>query len=426
MRILVTGATGFIGSHLSRRLLAEGHAIIGAIRDVATWQARLPDRDWIACDFGRDLHPEDWAPRLTGVDLVINAVGIIAEGDGQRFDTVQTQAPVALFTACSRAGVPVLQISGLGAEQRGELPRFLASKRAADDVLWHLPGDCVIVHPSVVIGEGGNSTRLFTQLAALPLMPVPGSGEQRINPIHIDDLCASLTHLVAHWPGGKQRYILTGATTLSLRELLGLLRNWMGMGHAPCLPVPRGLLALAARAAEVIQPRGLLRRDTLAMLDHVATPPNSCAEWPPRPLAQALWTRPASNGLPQQALLASLRPALIASLAFVWIFTGLVSVWWNRPAGYALMASAGISGPLATLSIYGGGLADLCLGALLLIGWRQRWVAMAQIGLMLGYLGIATLIIPWSWLDPLGSLTKTLPMLAMTALLALEPGARHR
>lgn len=426
MRILLTGATGFIGSHLARRLLADGHAITGAVRNAATWQARLPDREWISCDFRRDLAPEDWAPRLVGIDLVINAVGIITEDGGQGFDAVQAQSPAALFTACSRAGLRVIQISGLGAEQRGELLPFLASKRAADDALWHLPGDCLIVHPSVVIGEGGNSTRLFTQLAALPLMPVPGSGEQRLNPIHIDDLCDTLAHLITHWPGGKQRYLLTGATTLSLRELLGLLREWMGMGRAPCLPVPRGFLALAARFAEVVAPRGLLRRDTLAMLDQVATPPNSCAESPPRPLAQALWARPASTALPQQALLDSLRPALVTTLAFVWIFTGLVSVWWNLPAGYALMASAGISGPLATLSIYGGGLADLCLGLALLAGWRRHQVAIAQIGLMLGYLGIATLIVPWTWLDPLGSLTKTIPMLAMTALLALEPRARSR
>ena len=72
MRVLVTGATGFIGSRLLRALRARGHDAVGAARDGAP----------VRVDFARDHAPEDWLPRLAGVDAVVNAV---AEERAQRF-----------------------------------------------------------------------------------------------------------------------------------------------------------------------------------------------------------------------------------------------------------------------------------------------------------------------------------------------------
>lgn len=427
MRILITGATGFIGTHLVRRLAADGHHLIGAVRDAAAWRARLPCHDWLACDFTRDLSPTDWAPRLAGVDLVINAVGLIAEHGQQTFRQVQAEAPRALFTACSQAGIRVIQISALGADAPAPATAFLRSKRDADDFLWQLPGECVVVYPSIVIGRGGNSTALFCRLALLPVVPLPSHGHQRLNPVHIDDLCEAIAHVVRHWPGGKQRHWLTGTDTYQMRELLALLREWMQLPAAPMLPLPLSLLTTAARVAEVLQPRGLLRRDTLAMLQGVATPPPSLAAVPPRPLREALWSRAAEGpACRQQALAALLQPALLASLVLVWLVTGLVSLFWNRPAGYALLAGAGIHGALATGAIVAGGSADLALGLLLVSRRHRRLACLLQIGLMLAYLLIASVIVPATWLDPLGPLTKTLPLLAATAWLALDaPRARH-
>src|SRR5690606_7951177 len=97
------------------------------------------------------------------------------------------RAPQALFEAAAQNGVKrVIQISALGADT-GTTPYF-RTKKAADDVLPGLGIDYVIVQPSIVFGPGGGSARLFSNMVRLPLIPLPGAGNQRIQPVFIDDL----------------------------------------------------------------------------------------------------------------------------------------------------------------------------------------------------------------------------------------------
>lgn len=427
MKIMITGATGFIGFSLAQRLANEGHRIVAAVRRANEWQARIPAWEWRSCDFSKDIQAEQWTERLTDIDLVINAVGIISEHGHQSFEKVQALAPQALFTACSQAGVKVIQISALGADQPDIKVPFLETKKQADDHLWQLPGECVVIYPSIVIGQGGNSTELFCKLSALPLIPLPGKGNQQLNPVHIDDLCAAVSHMIMHWPGCKQRHHITGATTLSLRELYSLLRDWMKLGKARFIPVPMVLLRLMASVTETLKLSDLLSRDTLDMLSNATTPAHTYSAVPPHSLAEALWRRPASQADAWCAIVKGIQPVLFASILLVWIFTGLISAFWNVPGSYALLKNAGIDGALATLSIYGGAAFDTGMGLLMLIGWHRRTVYALQIGMMLTYMLIISVIIPLAWLDPLGPVTKNLPMLAATwLLLALEPSTMKK
>src|SRR5690606_31525926 len=164
MVILLTGASGFIGARLSVAVRAAGHVVMDARR------APPDDAPAVRVDFTHDLAERDWLPRLAGVDMVINAVGILREHGSQTFERIHTRAPIALFSACAAAGVRrVIQISALGAE-RGQTGYF-ASKRAADEFLATLPLDWTIVRPSLVYGPGGTSALLFEMYAGLPLTP---------------------------------------------------------------------------------------------------------------------------------------------------------------------------------------------------------------------------------------------------------------
>jgi len=121
MRILLTGASGFIGGHLLDVLRRRGHQVRAAVRDPAALLRRLPDLDAIACDFATDVTVDSWLPRLGGVDAVINCVGVFAERPATRMQAINEQAPRALFDACVATGVrKVIQLSAGGGPDRGD------------------------------------------------------------------------------------------------------------------------------------------------------------------------------------------------------------------------------------------------------------------------------------------------------------------
>jgi len=79
MKVLITGASGFLGSNIARALMKGGHEVTGCVRDIKRSEGRLPGVRLIPCDFVHDNVPEVWTKRLDGIDIVINAVGIIRE-----------------------------------------------------------------------------------------------------------------------------------------------------------------------------------------------------------------------------------------------------------------------------------------------------------------------------------------------------------
>jgi uncharacterized protein YbjT (DUF2867 family) len=127
VRVLVTGADGFIGRQMVAALRASGHQVLAGIRVAAT---RADGTDVVECDFINDLTPEHWRERLQGVDAVVNCVGILRERDDSSFESVHVKAPAALYQACTANGLRrVIQISALGNPQDDE---FIASKHRGD------------------------------------------------------------------------------------------------------------------------------------------------------------------------------------------------------------------------------------------------------------------------------------------------------
>lgn len=428
MRILVTGATGFIGFNVAKALKNAGHDIVAAARSAEEWKKKSSAFEWISCDFQRDINSSDWLPRLSGIDVVINAVGIIHESASQTFQQVQTETPKALFQAASDLGLKVIQVSAMGADNPLVTVPFLKTKQEADNFLQTLPMESVVVYPSIVIGRGGTSTALFNQMAAMPVTPLIGDGTQMLNPIHIDEVCRMLVHMVNQWPGGKQHYQLSGSERLSFAEFYALLRDWLRLGKPRFLRMPLPLLYRVASVSEKIGIKSLLNKEALDMLQTAETPAPNYAPCSPRGLRESLWLEPATQADTFQAVWAGIRPALFLSIAFIWFFTALTSAFFDRPSGYALLAAGGITGDFATLSIYAGALFDAALGVAMCL---PRWCRQAyrlQIMLMLAYMVLIAIIVPAQWLHPFGPVTKNLPLIVGTwLLLATEalPGQRH-
>ncbi len=425
MVVLITGATGFIGGQLARALHARGLRVVGTARRVPSEPVDVTGVDrWITADYANDLTADDWRPRLAGVDVVVNAVGILRESSGARFATLHTQAPIALFEACERGEVRrVVQISALGADA-GARSAYHRSKRAADERLAASALDWVIVQPSLVYGPGGESARLFDRLASLPVIVVPGDGQQQVQPIHIDDAVEAIAALVAPGACVRRRIALVGPQALSLREFLQQLRGALGLARAPVIGVPMTAVRFVARAGEHL-PGALLDRETLGMLLRGNVAPahdtQSLLGRSPRPASRFVATRwaPAAR---THALVGALAPVLRLAMALVWIVTGIVSLGvYPVSDSLALLARVGVHGPPALAMLYGAASLDLALGVATLAMRRRRALWRVQAALILGYTALITWRLPEYWLHPYGPILKNLPMLAVLWLLdALE------
>jgi len=262
MRILVSGARGFVGSALSTRLAAAGHDVWHGVR-----RARGP-RD-VALDYTQPFDKQAWRTRLEQFDAVVNAVGILVESGRQGFEQLHQLGPVALFEAAAAAGVRrVLQVSALGAAT-GDTPYF-RTKLAADQRLMELPLAWQILRPSLVFGPSGDSAKMFRLLASLPVVPLPAGGHQLVQPVHIDDLCEGALKLLDPAMQPQQCIDAVGAQALEYREMLATYRR--SLGHAPALPVaiPGALVAFAAQTLGRL-PGVILTPDNWRMLQAGST-----------------------------------------------------------------------------------------------------------------------------------------------------------
>lgn len=418
MKILLTGASGFIGRHILAALTARGHDVVCPVRGVAV-KTDIGGASFVPAQFAHMTRPDDWLPWLHGVDCVINAVGVFS-ANTQELDAVHTQAPRALFEAAR--GTRVIQISALGADVQADTA-FLRTKAAADEALRRRAGTAFIVQPSLVYGPGGASAAWLERLALMPVLLLPAGGQQLIQPVHIDDLVAGIVSLVDVPADESVTIAFCGPTRLSIREYLQVLRDGLGSaGRQYVIPVSMALCKAVAPIGERVS-GGLLSRDSLIMLErgNVADPqPFERLLGRPARAPEQFLGEHGSRAHHAQAVLAIMVPALRFCIALVWLWTAIVS-FGLYPAKHslAMLREVGVSEVLAPIALYGAAMLDLLLGVLTLSlsAPRRRWLWLAQILLIVGYTLIITVRLPEQWLHPFGPISKNLPMLAALVLL---------
>lgn len=412
MRILVCGASGFIGSALTRGLRAAGHEVVRGVRHPR-------EAGDIAIDFARDTSAATWIPRLAGIDAVVNAVGIIAERPGLRFVDVHERAPIALFEACVEAGVQrVVQISALGADT-GDTTYF-RTKLAADTALMGQPLEWQVLRPSLVYGEDGASAAAFRMLASLPVIALPSLPETALfAPVHVDDLVAAVLLAVDPGTPAGQCVECVGATRHTLRDMIATYRKAFRLCPALWLAIPRPIMAAAARVASLV-PGVPLNPETWRMLQQGSAADaagfSQLLGRQPRALANFMSDSDAER-LGARAAAEWQFPLLRISLAAVWIITALVTAFLHpRTDSLELLARTGLTGSFATLTLNGSIALDLALGlATLFLPGRATWIT--QVAVILAYSLVIAMAMP-EWLaHPFGPVLKNLPMLAILAIL---------
>jgi uncharacterized protein YbjT (DUF2867 family) len=426
MRVLVVGATGLIGASVCARLVSEGHAAVGIVRSPRANLAR--DYQTLVLDMATALRPEDWLPHLAGIDAVVNCAGVLQDSPREKTAQVHRDAAAALFLACARAGVAkVIHFSAMGVD-RAQPSSFSATKYAGDQALMALDLDWIILRPSVVLGRPVfGASALFRGLASLPVMPsMPDTG--RLQVVQLEDVVSTVFFFLNPGSPSRMALELAGPQQLSMDEIVGTFRRWLGWAPASRFVLPGWVARLVYRLGDLAALLGWrppMRTNAAREITRGALgdPSNwiSLTGIQPQSLAQFLALNPATVQEKWFAGLYIAKPAIFVVLPFFWIMTGIVSLTTGYGNGIGLMQSTG-AGMLSAPTVVAGALADIVVGAL--IAWRPaaRKGLYAGIAVSLFYLVMGTFLRPDLWNDPLGPFLKVLPIIVLhfVALAVLE------
>jgi uncharacterized protein YbjT (DUF2867 family) len=427
MKILIIGAGGFIGGHLARCLIASGQHVICGGRNIGALQQQFPGSTVVAVDYARDTL-DDWCNRLEGVDVVINAAGLVRDHRRNPMEAVHIQGPQTLLQGCLSVGVKrLIHLSALGVGQGGQT-RYQQTKGVAEQAFEAIDSSSLewcILRPSLVAGQGGASTAMLAALAVLPRLPRLGAGEWQIQPVHVSDLAALVVGLVSQSSPLPKQLDVVGPEVMTTDALLQTFRQWLGLKPGVFVSVPEPLLNLFAAVGEWLAD-GPANREVLTMLraGNVGDvqPMTQVLGRLPQPLGLAMAQQPARRDDRQSARLYFLGRPLRWSLGLMWLITGLLSFGiYPVTESQRLLAQVGLVGLPAMTALYGAAVLDLILGTLLLLGWRPVAVGTAQLALMTAFSLIAIGLPAEYWLHPFAPLIKNLPLLAATAvMMALE------
>ncbi|MBX2853452.1 MAG: NAD(P)H-binding protein [Rhodobacteraceae bacterium] len=399
MRVLVLGASGFIGGHVTAALRARGHRVVGAARNPEQLARRQPGVDVIMADFRHSptQHPDFWAPHLSDVDAIVNAAGVLQSRRDAETWAVNLLAPRAVAQAALQDGRSrrFIQISTVGIE--ADSPQA-AAKNAMEEALIGLGGSWTILRPSLVYGEtASGATALIRSLSATPWATVtPGSHDAAVDPIHVEDF-AELTEIALHEPRLESEIVeVGGPERLYLSDLQQGYRAWFGLPPARKITPPDWLAKAAAKAGDWLSLSPLCTA-SLSQLETTTSANQSERleeiRFRPRAMSDALPARPAGAQDRWHARLYLWRPALRLGLALMWIFSGVLALIGPATAYAPLTSALSGLGPLkglADASVWEiisriGGLLELGLGYLLLRHRGTRQLAWTQLGLLALY-----------------------------------------
>jgi len=271
MRVFLTGATGFVGSHLLARLLNDGHTVRalvrrrGLLRSAEAPTGRLEEVQ-------DDLNSENLIKRVARSEAVINLVGIIYERGAETFESVHHQGTRNLVEAARQNGVRrFIQMSALGARAANASPYHM-TKFAAEQEVRNSGIPWVVLRPSLIFGSRSAFVKQMVEVMhAAPLIrPVPGTGRYRFRPVHVDDVVECLAQSLTNPAANGQTIDVVGGEELTLNEITDEIAACLDV-RKTVLHIPMPLMKAAATLFSILPMKPPVTPVQLRMLEEGST-----------------------------------------------------------------------------------------------------------------------------------------------------------
>jgi uncharacterized protein YbjT (DUF2867 family) len=263
--ILVTGGTGFVGPKIVHALRAEDRPVRCLVRD----PDRATDLTAWGCELARGdvTDPESVRRAVEGCEVVVHLVAII-QGKPEDFERIMTRGTQNVVEAAKAESVRrFVLMSALGtSEETRELAPYFHSKWEMEQAVKSSGLEHVIFRPSFIFGKDGGALKTFLRLVRLsPVIPVFGAGDQRIQPIWVEDVARYYAAAIDRPDAANRTFELGGPDVVTWEELYDRIKRVLRK-RRPKLHVPMGVMRVNAAILEALPGPTPLTRDQLRML----------------------------------------------------------------------------------------------------------------------------------------------------------------
>lgn len=266
MKVFITGATGFVGKHLARRLIDGGHQLKCLATSTSGADADLLRAMGAEVVTGDILDAASVADAAAGSEVVIHLVGIIFERRGATFEEIHVNGTMNALAAASVAGArQYIHMSALGTGPDAGSAYF-QTKWAAEERVRASGLDYTIFRPSTIIGPGGEFINmLMGQVRRTPFIPVIGNGNYLMQPVSVFDVASCFTNSINNPRAINQVFELGGPDQMTYNEMMETIFRVMGKRRIRT-HIPVFMVKPVAYIGERLMSKPLLTTDQLKML----------------------------------------------------------------------------------------------------------------------------------------------------------------
>ena len=272
--VLVTGASGFVGSHVVPELISGGHQVLALVRSGAAGRQvleRLPvaARDRVDVRTGEVNDPAGLGPALAGADGIVHLVALARDRSaGRELERVNVEGTRNVINAAETAGIRrLVHLGALGVVDDPRL-HYASSKARAEQLVRGSALDWTILKPSLMWGERDGFFNIVAGLVRISpgVVPVPGDGRTRFQPLAVSDGAVAIRWSIERPATIGASYDLGGPRYWTYREITQEVLRGMGRRRL-VVPVPVPLILLVAGTAEKLRIPFPVATDQLRQLE---------------------------------------------------------------------------------------------------------------------------------------------------------------